>query len=868
MKKLLTGLGVFFVVLIAGLMILPFVIPKSTYRNVIESRLETALGRDVTFENDPTIQFFPQIGVRFDGVTIANAEGFTNPHFAKAEEMAVSVKWLPLLSRKIEIASANFIGTEILLEEDAKGNVNWVFTPENAPEETEAKPESQSGGFDALIPEARLKNSRVSYVSKAKDLSYDVTDIDMTASLSGLSGPVKFNGSLTVNGQPFQIDGRLTSLQNLMDQAPFELVADIKSDLASASYDGQITLGDAPLLNGNFTGDISKLGALLKFASVKTDLDLSEIGRITAKGKISGTPDNLNLQEIEARQDGKIMSASYTGNARVSETIILDGRFSGKVTDLVRAAKIADIDLEPEISGLGTITTNGHVSGTPDNLNVLGVNVEQAGNLLNSSFQGSVKVGKTIVPVGAVTLKSSNVKGLAKAFGVTLEGTDNSAYRALNTRLDLSETKGGFKGVISEFQFDDIAASGNTTVNLSGKTPFITVDLTLPKVNLAPYLVEGKDGAKPGDPSDGWSEDTLDLSALQSVNGDFRMSIGSLSNAEAELLDVNFEGKLRNGVLTGSLLSTAPEGGRTGQPSRLNPLYNGDLATSFIIADRPGQPVTLSFTAKGSGIAAADLVKFFTGQNVLRGVANLDASASTRGDSMSDFVKNLDGSYKADVADGAIIGVNLPQLLRSAQDALTTGKLPAALSPSAETDFASLDLNGTISHGTANIEVFRLLSPFLRAEATGTVDLFNQTLDVRLQPRAIAQASGQGSEFGINGIGIPLRINGSWNKISGSLDMDYMSKLLADQAKSKLRNQLGNSLNEKLGDELGGILGGVLGTPKTETITPPTGASPVPEGLKAAPTEAESAETTKEEEKKKDPEEEAKELIKNLIFGD
>ena len=45
MKKILFGLGIFLVLLVGAVIALPFLIPPSTYRQVVETQLETALGR-------------------------------------------------------------------------------------------------------------------------------------------------------------------------------------------------------------------------------------------------------------------------------------------------------------------------------------------------------------------------------------------------------------------------------------------------------------------------------------------------------------------------------------------------------------------------------------------------------------------------------------------------------------------------------------------------------------------------------------------------------------------------------------------------------------------------------------------------------
>ena len=277
-----------------------------------------------------------------------------------------------------------------------------------------------------------------------------------------------------------------------------------------------------------------------------------------------------------------------------------------------------------------------------------------------------------------------------------------------------------------------------------------------------------------------------------------------------------------------------------------------------MISSQADKSNRLSFSAEGSGIAAADLIKFFTGQDVLRGVASLNTAAKTNGNSIADFVQNLSGSFKADVTDGALFNINLAQLFRTASELSSSGNF--SLSPEQETDFSSLKLQGDIESGTANLELFRLLSPILQADATGTIDLFNQSLDVRIVPRATAASGQKLAGVDIGQIGIPVRIKNRWQSPSVSLDTEYYSTLIANEAQNRLENELKDRLGGRLGvdeeDPISGILDGVL---RDKSTTKNTETSE----------DAENSDVMNDDKKKEEePEDVAKDIIEGLIFGD
>jgi AsmA protein len=71
-----------------------------------------------------------------------------------------------------------------------------------------------------------------------------------------------------------------------------------------------------------------------------------------------------------------------------------------------------------------------------------------------------------------------------------------------------------------------------------------------------------------------------------------------------------------------------------------------------------------------------------------------------------------------------------------------------------------------VSDGVAATENLRLLNPFVRLEGAGLVNIGAQTVDMRIAPRAVRSAQGQGGDAGIAGLGIPFRVSGPWSRVS------------------------------------------------------------------------------------------------------
>ena len=782
MKKFLFGLLAIFVVVIGVVAAAPFLIPASTYGRVAEEQLEAMLGRDVTLASDPSITIFPRLGATIENVEIANAEGFDDPYFARADSLSVAVKWLPLFSRRAEIASLRFDGGEILLHQRTATSNNWTFNPAESPEPTEDEsdvPAETAQSFDAVIPRAEFTNMRVQYVDEVSGTTYDANPINLVARLDGLDAPASINGDITINYERFDISASLSSVNALTSGAPTDLQANVSSQLLDLSFEGNAVLDADPSVNGQFEFSSNDLQALTNFANIQVNQNLTALGRTRASGRVVGPVSALQISSLTASQNASNLETEFSGDITLGgNTPVVTGQISSRSSDLKRFLEAMEIDLPPM----------------------------QAGAL--DRFAADI------------TLLNEN---------------------------------GSTRANIDTLQLDDIDVSGTILANLRGNVPVINATLAIPTLDISPYLSESRVSENEAPAEGGWSEDPIDLSFLHSLNGAFDISIGELTDSRARILDVVVDGELSNGRFTGSLDSIPPEGGRSGRPGNIDPFYSGRLDTDLVLASRADGSNALNVKASGSGITAAALVRFFTGQEVLQGVASIDADIQMTGRSVADFIRSMNGTYGADVADGAILGINLPQLLRSAQTFLETRTLPDALSPEAETDFSSLLLEGRIREGVAEISTMNLVAPFLRATAEGEIDLYNQTLDIHFYPRALTSATG--ADNGFEGYGIPLAITGGWASPRGSLDTEFIANLAAGAVRSRLEDEARSRLGD---DAVSGLIGDALGINRNRTS----------ETTEPAPAETESntpEPDASEEEEAPTPEDAARNLLRDII---
>jgi AsmA protein len=116
--------GICFVVLIAIVLSLPFLINVDQFRPTLESDLSTALGRDVKLG---TLHFRIVGGeVTADDLSVAEDPAFGTPAFVKAKSLHVGVElWPFLVSRQLIVTDLNIDQPEIALVQTPRGDWNF-----------------------------------------------------------------------------------------------------------------------------------------------------------------------------------------------------------------------------------------------------------------------------------------------------------------------------------------------------------------------------------------------------------------------------------------------------------------------------------------------------------------------------------------------------------------------------------------------------------------------------------------------------------------------------------------------------------------------------------------------------------------------
>ena len=305
--------------------------------------------------------------------------------------------------------------------------------------------------------------------------------------------------------------------------------------------------------------------------------------------------------------------------------------------------------------------------------------------------------------------------------------------------------------------------------------------LAIDQLNVDRYLPPKKAGAGGSATAKAeTAEAKIDLSALKGLDLKGAIKIGRLQAHKLKLsgLDVQIE-------VAGGRLQVAP--------LRAS-LYGGSLDGALAVNAANNQ---FSLRQNLRGIDISPLLKDLADKDFLEGHGNVSLDVTTRGDTVSALKRGLAGQAALDLRDGAIKGINVAKLLRSAKNLLGGKQAVSGTTDTAEkTDFSGLTASFNIDGGVARNNDLSLKSPVVRLAGEGNIDIGHDRIDYLAKVSVDDSLTGPGSELAqLKGISVPLRLRGPYSQIAYTLELD---KLLVEVAKSQLKEKAKEALGKEL----------------------------------------------------------------------
>jgi len=335
-------------------------------------------------------------------------------------------------------------------------------------------------------------------------------------------------------------------------------------------------------------------------------------------------------------------------------------------------------------------------------------------------------------------------------------------------------------------KLDDSTLTGNIDVD-SFAGPALQVRLDLDQIDLDRYLPAAAEGeqakaeAKPAKASDD------PLAGLRSLELDGQVNVGKLKVKNLTITDMKVTVRAKDGVLRADPLQAL--------------LYQGKLSGRAELDARRKTP-TVAVRNNLVGIQAGPLLMDLTGKDHLTGTGEVETDLRMTGMSDREIRSSLNGTARFAFRDGAVKGVNVAQLIRQAQAALSGGSAPEGLQ---QTDFSELSGSARITNGLVDNQDLSAKSPLLRIGGKGQVNLPADSVDYLLTAELVKSLEGQGGAQDITGLPIPVRIKGKLADPGYSVDLQ---SVLQSKVKEQAKQKIEEAIQDKAGDKVKGLLKG------------------------------------------------------------
>lgn len=229
---------------------------------------------------------------------------------------------------------------------------------------------------------------------------------------------------------------------------------------------------------------------------------------------------------------------------------------------------------------------------------------------------------------------------------------------------------------------------------------------------------------------------------------DLRLTAERVTVKKLALTNLDAQAALRQGVAEISRFKAGLAGGSVSGSARAE-TGNADL------------PVALRL--EGSNLAAGPLLQALLGREPVTGAAAVSADVTARAKNTDTLLRTLSGRASLSLTNGLILGLNLsPDVLSSPMSLLTFGLGGgdgAAKSGPSGTRITSAKVSAAIKNGLASTNDLQIQAPPHKVTGQGTVNLPDQTLDMKL----LAHVAGVAD--------IPVAVTGSMSDPSVTPDL-------------------------------------------------------------------------------------------------
>jgi AsmA protein len=336
-------------------------------------------------------------------------------------------------------------------------------------------------------------------------------------------------------------------------------------------------------------------------------------------------------------------------------------------------------------------------------LEMLGLSV--SGNLVGENFMDNLSLA------GGIEIDEFEPREIMSVFDADIETADPDVLGRASARAEFYYDASSMGMRDMSLALDDSTLTG--AAGLDGER--FEFDLVVDSIDIDRYLPPAAEGEASEDTG---SVDEIDLPIDRLEN--FSAG-GSLALNEARFLgmafsDANFTLAAGNGRMT-----LTPSGA----------LYGGTLDGEIGIAVQ-GDAARFTLRSDLANVDMAGVGRDYLKTEALAGTGSVRLNLASSGTKVGEIKRGLDGTAAIEIADGALLGVDIWHRIMSVRAAVTGPEVEPLDGP-AQTPFERIAISGPVEDAVMTTEEFSAILPFASLSGEGTIDLLTTELELSVR---------------------------------------------------------------------------------------------------------------------------------------
>src|SRR6266481_6467423 len=282
----------------------PYLVDVEAYKPALIQAVKEATGRELVIEGPMRLSLLPVPQVSAQQVHFANAAGAEGAQMIDVRWIGASPSWWALLKGQVEVGRLTLYQPTIVLETDANGVPNWQFKPGAGAAQPQGAP---AAGLHLAVGKMRIVQGTLSYTNPQTRQTLKAEQVEATASVGSLQGPLSIAGTATVNGVPLSLDFSLGEPKPQGHETAFSLQVssgklDFKGTVSEVSANADVK-GHLAVSTGVLTDFI---GAVVRATGqAPPNFDASVVGNFTFDGGIEYSPTRLAVTDFKMSLAGE-----------------------------------------------------------------------------------------------------------------------------------------------------------------------------------------------------------------------------------------------------------------------------------------------------------------------------------------------------------------------------------------------------------------------------------------------------------------------------------------------------------------------------------------------------------------------------------